>query len=100
MDIKNIFIYNARPSDAVIIDKKTVKARGRPIPQTPLVFDFMRVTFTEDYASAKRVGCTDSLDSIHLDLDEWRPDGTLGNHGEDSGFPIYGRRRTVHIQVL
>lgn len=107
MDIKNIFIYNALPSDEIAVDNHIVKAKGKPVPTVPVVRDHLRITFSDDFKMAVAFGMTDSLDSIHLNMDDWRAKpgnaegrnnmGTEARKAGDTGFPIYGRRRTVHM---
>lgn len=107
MDIKNIFIYNALPSDEIAVDNYTIKAKGKPVPKLPVVRDHLRITFSDDFKMAVAFGMTDSLDSIHINMDDWRANpnnaggrnnmGTEAHKENDAGFPIYGRRRTVHM---
>ena len=94
MPIRNLFIYNAREGDQIVIDSRLIKRRGSPSPERHVVVNGLRIMFETDFALAVHSGGVDSLATVHLNTDEWR-----STPSSEFDFSIYGRGQNVKVTL-
>lgn len=62
MDLKNIYIYDAQPEDAIKFCGREIKPRGRTPSEKEITIEGIRVLFLTDFASAAAMGIDQRLD--------------------------------------
>lgn len=89
MYIRNIFIFNAKPNDRMLINNKQIKnfTGNTSIKIEP----DLRVTFLEDFTAAVGEGILERLDSLVIDMNAYR--GT----DQTVEYKMLGRGDSINI---
>ena len=76
MDLKNIYIYDASPEDAIKFCGREIKVRGRHAPEKPMVIQGVRIQFMHDFAEAANLGMDQRLDIAVINMPDYRGGNT------------------------
>lgn len=76
MSLKNIYIYDATPDDAIKFCGREIKSRGRDVPSKPMVIEGIRVQFMDDFAYAAHFGMDQRLDIAVINMPDYRGGNT------------------------
>lgn len=88
MYVRNIFIYNAEPSDRIYVDQRRVINVGG---NTSMRIGDLRVTFAQDFKKAVSQGILERLDSLVIDMNNYR--GT----NQTVEYKLLGRGEPISI---
>ncbi len=72
MDLKNIYIYDAAPEDAIKFCGREIKIRGKEAPMKPIVIQGIRVQFMYDFEQAANLGMDQRLDIAVINMPDHR----------------------------
>ncbi|MBL4803760.1 MAG: hypothetical protein JKY71_02755 [Alphaproteobacteria bacterium] len=71
-DLKNIYIYDAKPEDRIKFCGREIKRRGQAAPSKPINIEGIRVRFLTDFASAAALGIDQRLDIAAVNTEQYR----------------------------
>lgn len=93
MYMRNIFIYNARKEDRIVINDEVVKERQGRSPQGENIRGDLRIIFMEDYNKAVQQGMLERLDGVLVNVDEHR------SKGKEVEYRLLGRSRAIKLEI-
>jgi hypothetical protein len=76
MSLKNIYIYDATPEDAIKFCGREIKVKGKDVPSKEMIIEGIRIQFMDDFAYAAHFGMDQRLDIAVINMPDYRGGNT------------------------